>query len=246
MKIEIKKDKLGFRSQLGTFCNGLDSAMVTLLNLDSAKVTKLKKTRLLIEFIFDQENAAHDYSQNMNTYGRLLFQGIGNEILGPIPVPPVNPGTLPDVTEANAYGQMADLIADCKRSPNFTSNVASGLGVLAPGSDFDPAVNSPIVRLSLTVNGHPAFHLKNKMEYQGFEIWKLVQNAGPVPPPPPTPTDSGFRKLERVFGVDFVDPEALPVFGQSQVWFYKYFYLLKNQQAGIGSAVFSINVSGVV
>jgi hypothetical protein len=176
------------------------------------------------------------------------LRGLSQKLrLSSIPVPPVNPGTLPDVTEANAYGQMADLIADCKRSPNFTSNVASGLGVLAPGSDFDPAVNTPIVRLSLTVNGHPAFHLKNKMEYDGFEIWKLVQNAGPVPPPPPpNPNDGNFRKLERVFGVDFVDPGALPQFGQSQVWFYKYFYLLKNQQAGIGSAVFSINVSGVV
>jgi hypothetical protein len=242
MEILIKHDLLGFKNQLHNFCEGLTPAMITLLGLDATEVANLKKTRDLVNFIFSMDGVSHEYAQNMSKYTRILFHGLNDEILGPIPVGPAYPAILPDVTSANSFKQFSDFVQDCKRSPNFTSNVAEGLGVLAPASEFDPNTGVPEIKLSITTNGHPLSHLRNKGKYDGFEIWKMVfQGAGPIPPQP-----DNFRKLERVFGVDYVDPEPLPVFGQSQVWLYKYFYILKNQPAGIVSPIYNITVNGVV
>src|SRR4051812_37082243 len=101
MEIIIKKDLDGFKGQLHAFCEGLTPAMVTLLGLDAAKVTALKKTRDLVNFIFPMQGVALEYGQAMSKYQRLLFLGIDEQVLGPIPLPPAYPVLLPDVTFAN-------------------------------------------------------------------------------------------------------------------------------------------------
>jgi hypothetical protein len=105
--------------------------------------------------------------------------------------------------------------------------------------------------VSLTGGGHPHIHLKNKSKYQGMEVWKLATSVQPAPSggtgtPVSPPADSPeFKRLERVFGLDYTDPAALPPFGEAEVWHYKVIYLLKNEQAGNWSHVYSVTVTGV-
>jgi hypothetical protein len=252
MEIEIKKDGAGFKGQLDAFCNGLTVAMVALLSLDPLKVAALKKTRDLVLFIYGAQAEAQQYAQDMSKYWLLLFRGIDDEILGPVPELPVYPAVLPDVTVSNAHKQFSDFVQDCKRSPNFTSNVADGLGVLAPDTVFDPEAGTPEIKVTVPVGGHPRIHLKNKSEYQGMEIWKLVSSPETQPgggtgiPGAPPVNSPAFRKLERVFGVNYTDPEALPAFGKAEVWHYKIKFLLKNEVVGNWTNVYSVTVTGGV
>lgn len=252
MEILIRRDLLGFKSQLNGVCNKIDLFADT-LGLDANKIIKIKKTNALVSFVFDLQASTQQYSQDLSKYTRQLFRGLNGEPLGAIPLAPVYPAVLPEVTESDAYSQLSDLIQDCKRSRNFTSSMAEELGVLAPGSEFKPEDGKPVFKADVNHGGHPHIHLKNKDDYQGFEIWKLsvkadVQTGGgqPVPPTQPEKDNPAFRKLERVFGVDYVDPEPLPPFGQAELWHYKMIFILKNGQVGSWSGIESVVVAGVV
>ena len=232
MELEIKKDFEGFKTQINVFCVKIDTYS-GLLALSPAKVANIKKVKELVNFVFEANVAIHGYSGDIAQYAMKLFRGHNDEPLGAIPLPTSYPAILPDVTEPNATAQLADLLQDCKRSPDFTSNIAAELGVLKSSTPFDPEAGKPIIKLKTAEGGHPLLHVK-KGQYEGWELWKDRSDG------------KGFVKAEKVLRPDYLDPDPLPAIGTSAVWRYKAIYLYADKHAGSWSDDATITVLGSV
>ena len=231
METFIEKQDDKFVVQLLTFCNNIDTYKVA-LGLDGNKIDALKKSSSLVAFIIPITSAMHDFSQGFTAYKNLMRYGNGNQVLGAIPVPPVFPPS-PGVTQANIQGQFADLIQDCVRSKNFTTDMANALGILKPSSPFNPQDGKPVIKVKSAEGGHPLLHTQ-KGNYQGWELWKDRGDG------------KSFVKIKEVLHPDYLDLDPLPALGASAVWKYKAIYIYKDKQAGSWSDEATITVYGHV
>ena len=163
-------------------------------------------------------------------YVQLASNGhTGVAALGPIPVMPVLPTTLPTVVLPDIFGRIALLVARIKLAPNYTPAIGMDLGII--GADDTTNVNTmkPVLDITLQA-GHPNLGwVKHGM--QGIDIY--VDRGGGV-----------FVFLARDTEPDYLDTAALPAAGQSAVWRYKAIYILHDAPCGQWSDVVSVSVMG--
>ncbi len=232
METFIEKQELAFNDQLDGFCDEIDD-YATPLNLDTGKIKNLQGTNDLVQFVYRATENAQKYAHDMVAYKSLLRFGIGKEVLGDVPVPPVYSVLPPPVTSANARGQFADLIQDCVNSGNLTTNIGQALGIIKPATVFDPQAGTPVLKVTLAQGGHPLLHA-NMSGYEAFQIWR-DSNDG-----------KGYLQVGTSLHPDYLDLSALPLGGVATAWKYKLIYVYKNQQAGAWSNEVVISVYGNV
>jgi hypothetical protein len=228
METFIEREDPKFALQLNNFCETIDTYKV-LLGLDNDKVNALKQSSALAVFIITFNGIIQTFAEGFTAYKNLMRYGEGNQVLGPIPVPPVLSVDAPDVTNANVQKQFAEMIQDCVRSSNFTRSIGEQLGIVKPISDFNAEAGQPIIKTKLAEGGHPLLHVK-KGGYEGYILYKS--------------TGGSFVKVDKILHPDYLDHDPLPAPGERAVWRYKAIYLYKDKPAGSESAVVDVQVFG--
>jgi len=228
----IEAADLPFANQMNNFCGKVNN-YATLLGLDTAKITALQKSNTLVQLVMVQQEVAQQYGVTFTAYKDLLRYGNGTQILGNLPAPPVYPTPTPAITNANVQADFAELIQDCVKSKNFTTDIGNDLGILKPVTPFDPQAGQPKLTVKTAQGGHPLLHSKIG-EYEAFQIWKDSGDG------------KGFVLLGTSQHPDYLDLTALPAIGITATWKYKAIYLYDNQQAGNWSTVVIVTVVGNV
>ena len=216
--------------QLNTFCAAIDD-QVDPLGLVQKKVDAIKLGSKMMKAAYDLSRNSQIYSHSMVSYKNLVFYGPGNKMLGDVPTLNTISYPMPILTNCNVRAQFADLIHDCKSSPNFTAGIGVGLGIVKPPSANAATDFSPNLNVKLAMGGHPLLHAK-KAAYQGYELYKDCGDG------------NGFVHFKTVLYADYMDDSLLPAIGFSQVWRYKAIYILKGEEVGILSKIVTITVSG--
>jgi hypothetical protein len=235
----VEREDSLFGQQLTEHGNGLDTHGAT-VGFTPTEIGNAKDDAKLFNYLLNRQSSAQTFGQEMTDYKKLARHGNGNMVLpASIPQMAANPIPLPTVTAANIEFRFRQRAARAKAHPNYTTGIGEALKIVKPASDFNPNNGTPIFKVEMNFAGHP--HLKfKKGGWQGVEIWKIVAPNNPNP----APDDPGFKKLERVFGHDYVDPSELPSPG-SEVWAYKMIYIYNNQQVGNWSSVTIVTVGGL-
>ena len=217
-----------FAIQSETFCSKVDKQVVP-LGLVQTKVDEYKLSDKFFQFIFRKCLESQSYSHTMVAYKNLARNGPSSEVLGAIPTPLVLGTPLPVVPLSNIQAQLASLIQDCTKSPNFSESIGIELGIIKITPDSLMPEVQPQLTLSLTISGHPLLHVP-KGAYQGYEIFRDCGDG------------KGFVHLQISLHPDFVDNSTLPAEGIAQIWRYKVIYYLKGEQVGNLSEIKSISV----
>jgi hypothetical protein len=232
METYIERTDAGLKTQLETFSSVIDT-YASSLGLDADKVTELKKAITYYSFVFNKNEIYHDYSKAIVQHKALVGKGAGGTVMVPFPALPAL-GTVPDApAEPNVRATFGSMIQDAKRSANFTTSVASSLGVLYVPGSFNPEDGKPTFKISFSSGGHPNL-IWVKGLYDGVEIWKDSGDG------------QGWKKLDKDFRPDFIDKSDLPAAGKSVVWKYKMIYIYKDDIAGQWSDEMSVTVVGPV
>jgi len=226
----IRRPDEDFESQLVTFCSKIDGYVVT-LGLDPLKVAAVKADLKLFTYILLVHDLFETFGQDVTAYKDLLRHGKNEELLGAIPTPPAMPVPVPPVTLAKMQKRFADLIQDCVRSKNFTTNIGEDLGIIAPSTPFDPQAGKPVFKIIPSGGGYPRIIWK-KGKFQGVNIYK--------------DDGSGYRKIDFDDKPDYIDKSALPKEGQSMVWKYKLIYVFNDAEVGSFSVEVAVTVYGSV
>lgn len=219
----------GFKTQLNTFCNKVDTYSAP-LGLNATDVTNIKKDNTYFGYVLDGVDAFRTFSQTMTSYKDLLRRGKDDEVLPAFPTIPTL-GVAPPAVTANIQKRFSRLIQDCVNSSNYTKSIGEDLGIEAPVTPFDPNTGKPKIKTEFSSGGHPNLIWK-KGKFQGVEIWK--------------DDGTGFKKLDRDFNPDYIDKSALPDAGKSAVWKYKMIYLFKDEVVGSWSDEVTVTVYGNV
>ena len=231
MQTTILDSEAGFEGQLNLCCSNIDE-YATILDLDAAKVTKLKTTGGFIKFIFGLQGQAQSYAHSVTSYKDQLHTGPSKDLMGAIPLPPVYPVVLPVISMGNARAQYADIIQDCVKSPNFTKDIGIKLGFIIETAAKDEPV-TPVLITKPSVEGHPVIHTKKGI-YQGFEVWKDIGDG------------KGYFKLDTSLYPDYTDLSDLPAIGTGKTWKYKVIYLLAGVHSGNWSNEVTVGVFGQI
>ena len=221
----------GFEGQLNQCCTNLDDYATT-LNLDAAKVAKLKTTNAFVKFIFNLQIFVQAYAHSLTSYKDQLHTGPSKSLMGAIPNLPVYPAVLPTISMGNARSQFADMIQDCVKSPNFTKDIGIKLGFIKTEAAAKPEEITPLLTIKLTTGGHPILHAKKGI-YQGYQVWKDSDGKG-------------YIKLDISLYPDYTDVSDLPPSGVGKTWKYKVIYILKGEHCGNWSNEVTIGVYGQI
>ena len=173
MEILIVPTQDGFVLQLKTFASKIGTYEIP-LGLAHAKVLSIQADALYCDYILEAADAFDTYSQGMNKYKDILLGRIRNETLGALPTIPVLAAAPPAVA-GDVRKRFSDLIADCKRSPNFNEAIAEDLGILAPENPSDPDTAKPVItKFNALPDG-----IKIDFKKQGwFGVMGYVSNDG--------------------------------------------------------------------
>jgi len=239
----VEKEDEAFGEQLTTHGTGLDTHGAT-LGFSPAEISDAKADALLFNYILGMLSVGRAYGQELTDFKKLARKGNDSEVLpAALPALAANPTPAPAVTAANIELRFRQRAARAKGHPAYTQGIGEALKIVKPVTVFDPEAGTPTFKITAAIGGHP--HIKFvKGGWQGVDIFKLVQ-PNPVPSPGPGPDpDPIFKKVERVFGHEYIDPAPLPTFAQAQVWLYKMMYVYNNQPVGNMSAIVSVTVTG--
>ncbi len=219
-----------FEAQVVTFCSKIGGYSGT-LGLDPVKVAAVIADQRLYSYILLMHDLFFTFSQDLTAYKQLLRHGIDEQVLGAIPVIPTAPLPVPAVTFSNMQKRFADLIQDCVRSSNFSNAIGEDLGIIAPGTPFDPQSGKPVFKATYSSGGYPLLVWK-KGRFDGVNIYK---NTG-----------SGYVKLDFDGKPDYIDKTDLPPAGESKVWKYKLIYVFNDAEVGSFSEEVAVTVYGNV
>lgn len=246
MQDYVERDDTDFGQQLHDHGQALDIHGAA-LGFSAGEITGAKEDAKLFLYLLGRQSVTQAYAQELTKFKNLARKGSGNEVLpAAIPEHPANPIPLPVVTGAKIEARFRQRAAKAKAHATYTTGIGEALRIEKPLTVFDPNSGTPVFKIELNFGGHPHITFK-KGHWQGVEIWKIgiEPELPPAPPGPVQPDDPGFKKLERVFGHDYVDPSPLPTFGQSKVWVYKMIYLDHDQPVGNWSALIYVTVGGM-
>ena len=232
MHTTILDTEAGFQGQFSLCCTNIDDYVVP-LELDAAKVAKLKTTGGFIKFIFGLQVLAQSYAHSITSYKDQLFIGPSKLLMGAVPLPPVYPAIMPAISMGNAKAQYADMIKDCIKSPNYTNDIGIKLGFIISEAAAKEEPVTPLLVTKPSVEGHPVLHAKKGI-YQGYEVWKDCGDS------------KGYFKLDTSMYPDYTDLSDLPAIGTGKTWKYKVIYILAGVHSGNWSNEVTVGVFGQI
>ena len=240
----VEGTDVGFSQQLKDSATGLNTHGA-LLGFTVAEIDEAKDDSKLFDYVMDRLSENVAYSKDLTDFKNLARKGDGTVLLpAAIPQPAAFPLPLPTAVAAGIEGRFRKRAAKAKADKNYTVGIGQACRFEATHGTFNPNSGSPTLKVDLTHAGHPHIQF-NKGQWQGAEIHKMVISNGGGNPPVPNPQDPSFKKLERVFGHDYIDPTELPANGATELWAYKVIHLYANEQVGEWSLVKFITVGGM-
>jgi hypothetical protein len=144
-----------------------------------------------------------------------------------MPVLPTLPAAPPAVPEG-IFDRVAKLVTRIKASLNYTDNIGSDLGVIAPVETVDVNTMQPDLQITLEV-GKP--HLKWKKGYADALDLYVDRNDG-----------AGFVLIGRFNRSEYLDIVSLPSSKVFDEWHYKGVLVIADTPVGLYSKVTSVIV----
>jgi hypothetical protein len=185
----------------------------------------------MYQYIINLQEIYKQTLKNITGYKNLLRHAVGQQhISTSIPALPTL-STAPASVPEGIFDRVSKLAARIKASINYTTNMGSDLGIIAPTVTFDASTMQPLLKVKLDA-GRP--YVKwIKGESDALDLY-VDRNDG-----------TGFILLGRLMRNEYVDIASLPATKVIDEWSYKGIYVIADQPTGIYSAVASISVKKV-
>jgi hypothetical protein len=203
------------------------SLYATQLGVTTAEVTALQKDNAYFSYIISVMEVYRQNLLNMAGYKNMLKKAVGQQHIGAMPVLPTLATSPPAVPEG-IFDRVAKLVSRIKASLNYTDNIGSDLGVIAPVETVDIATMQPDIKINLEV-GKP--HLKWKKGYSDALDLYVDRNDG-----------AGFVLIGRLTRNEYLDIVSLPSSKVFDEWQYKGIYVIADTPVGLFSKVTSVDV----
>ncbi len=129
------------------------SGYATTLGVTPAELTALQKDNTAFQYIINTMESYRQYVLNLAGYKNMMKHASSNQHIGALPTMPTLPTTPPMVAEG-IFDRISKLVIRIKASLNYTDNIGSDLGVIAPSTTVDIATLQPSSILKLTLGNH--------------------------------------------------------------------------------------------
>jgi hypothetical protein len=206
-----------FSAKIGTYA--------TVLNITAAEVTSIQKDAAFFSYI---ENMLESFKQTVNNivgYKELVKKATDLQHLGALPTVPVL-GTAPAMISEGVFDRVSRLVKRIKASAAYTEAMGHDLGIIAPLSTIDISALQPILRVKIE-GGKPRIR-SNKSVAHAMDLY-VDRHDG-----------AGFKLIDRLTKLDFIDDTELEDGVQIAEFSYKGIFVIRNQQVGIMSNVVSV------
>lgn len=199
----------------------------TQLGVTPAELTSLQKDNAFFQYIISVMEVYRQNVLNMAGYKNMLKKAVGQQHIGAMPVLPTL-ATAPPAVPEGVFDRVSKLVTRIKASLNYTDNIGSDLGVIAPVETIDVATMQPDIKINLEV-GKP--HLKWKKGYSDALDLYVDRNDG-----------AGFVLIGRLTRNEYLDIVGLPSSKVFDEWQYKGIYVIADTPVGLFSKVTSVDV----
>lgn len=209
-----------FSTKLGTYAASL--------GVTTTEVTATIDDAAMFQYMLNLQEIYRQTLQNIIGYKNLLKRAVGQQhISASIPALPVL-GTPPASVPEGIFDRVRKLAARIKASANYTTNIGSDLGIIAPSQTIDQSTLKPEISIRLEA-GRP--HLKwLKGLTDALDLY-VDRNDG-----------NGFVLLGRLMRNEYLDIGSLPATKVIDEWSYKGVYVIADQPVGLYSAISSVTV----
>jgi hypothetical protein len=209
---------------LGNFTTKM-GLYATPLGVTPAELTALQKDNAYFSYLITMMEVYRQNLLNLAGYKNMVKHAIGQQHIGSLPVLPTLPAAPPAVTEG-VFDRISKLVTRIKASLNYTENIGSDLGVIAPVEIIDETTMQPDLKVVLNV-GKP--HIKWKKGYSdGIDLY-VDRDDG-----------LGFVLLGRFSRNEYLDVVPLAPGKIFDEWSYKAVYVIADTPVGLYSKVTSV------
>lgn len=197
------------------------------LGVTPAELTALQKDNTAFQYIINTMESYRQYVINLAGYKNMMKHASSTQHIGNLPVMPTLPAAPPMVAEG-IFDRVAKMVTRIKASLNYTDNIGSDLGVIAPSSTVDVSTLQPFINIKIDV-GKP--HLKwVKGVSDAIDLY-ADRNDG-----------QGFVYVGRLIRNEYLDITPMAANKVYDEWKYKGIYVIADQQVGLYSIVQSIDI----
>ena len=200
----------------------------TTLDIDAATVTQITNDAYLCGYALQvTEIYKHELSETVK-FRKLLYNGDPGLVLGyPVaPVMPVLPG--PPVPKAGVVQRVSKVAKEIKLHPNYTEAIGMDLGIIGSEQVIDWSEQVPVLKLKLQSNSVRIDFDKGLSD--GIRIYSRRGDE----------TEWTFLDVDA--NPPYYDKRKNLVTGKGETREYKAIFILKDQEAGMESAIYPISV----
>jgi hypothetical protein len=167
------------------------------------------------------------YVLNLAGYKNMMKHASSSQHIGNLPVMPTLPAAPPMVTEG-IFDRVSKMVTRIKASLNYSDNIGSDLGVIAPSSTVDISTLQPFINIKIDV-GKP--HLKwVKGVADAIDLY-ADRNDG-----------NGFVYVGRLSRNEYLDITPMAANKVYNEWKYKAIFVISDAQVGLYSMIQSIDI----
>lgn len=197
------------------------------LGVTTAELTALQKDNAYFSYLISMMEVYRQNLLNLTSYKNMLKHAVGQQHIGTLPMLPTLP-TAPEAVSEGVFDRISKLVIRIKASLNYTDNIGTDLGVIAPTENVDIATMQPDIKITLEV-GKP--HLKWKKGYSDALDLYVDRNDG-----------AGFVLIGRLTRNEYLDIVSLPPTKVFDEWQYKGIYVIADTPVGLFSRIASVDV----
>lgn len=203
------------------------SGYAATLGVTTAELTALQKDNAAFQYIINTMESYRQYVLNLAGYKNMMKHATANQHIGALPVMPTLP-TAPPMVAEGIFDRISKLVTRIKASLNYTDNIGSDLGVIAPSTTVDVSTLQPYINIKIDV-GKP--HLKwVKGVADAIDLY-ADRNDG-----------QGFVYVGRLSRNEYLDITPMAANKVYDEWKYKGIYVIADQQVGLYSIIQSIDI----
>jgi hypothetical protein len=197
------------------------------LGVTPAELTALQKDNTAFQYIINTMESYRQYVLNLAGYKNMMKHASSSQHIGNLPVMPTLPAAPPMVTEG-IFDRVSKMVTRIKASLNYSDNIGSDLGVIAPSSTVDISTLQPFINIKIDV-GKP--HLKwVKGVADAIDLY-ADRNDG-----------NGFVYVGRLSRNEYLDITPMAANKVYNEWKYKAIFVISDAQVGLYSMIQSIDI----
>ena len=197
------------------------------LGVTPAELTALQKDNTAFQYIINTMESYRQYVLNLAGYKNMMKHASSSQHIGNLPVMPTLPAAPPMVTEG-IFDRVSKMVTRIKASLNYSDNIGSDLGVIAPSSTVDISTLQPFINIKIDV-GKP--HLKwVKGVADAIDLY-ADRNDG-----------NGFVYVGRLSRNEYLDITPMAANKVYDEWKYKAIFVISDAQVGLYSMIQSIDI----